>query len=67
MANNGKFDNVNSISQAATKIVAIFALIVIIYIDANSPQDFKDIELVLSGFVAGAEALSAYKKINRRK
>lgn len=66
MARDTVFDHVSTISQAITKVVALFSLIIIIWIDAQRADfDAKDIELILSGFVAGAEALSAYKKIKK--
>lgn len=59
-------DNVNTIAQAITKVSAIIALIAILYIDAHSPDiDAKDIELILSGYIAGAEALQAYRKVKK--
>ncbi len=58
------YDDVGTISQAVVKVVALIALVLILYIDSNNPtMDAKDIELILAGFVAGAEALSVYRKV----
>lgn len=65
MAGSSNFSNANVISQAATKIVALIALCIIMWIDASSDLDAKDVELILAGFVAGAEVLSTYKKIKK--
>lgn len=65
MAKRNEFDDVDTISQAATKIVAIIALVIILWIDSQSTIDAKDIELILAGFVGGAQALSFYKKFKK--
>lgn len=59
-----EYDNVSTVSQAVVKVTALIVLCIILYIDANNAQfEAKDIELVLAGYVAGAEAMSVYRKV----
>jgi len=62
-----EYDDIGTIAQAIVKIVALISLVIILYIDAqNTNFESKDVELLLAGYIAGAEALSVYKKINKR-
>ena len=60
------YDDVNTISTAIVKVAALISLVIIVYIDStNQTLDAKDIELLLAGFVAGAEALTVYRKTKK--
>lgn len=62
-----EYDDVSTIAQAVVKIVAMISLVIILYIDSQNPTfESKDVELLLAGYIAGAEALSVYKKINKK-
>lgn len=57
-------DDISTITHGITKSIAIVALILIIWIDANSQTiDTKDVELILAGYIAGAEIFQTYKKV----
>lgn len=65
---NTEYDDVSTVAQAVVKVVALVALVLILLIDSNNPtMDAKDIQLILAGFVAGAEALTVYRKASNKK
>ena len=61
-------DDVRTITQGVTKSIALIALIFIIWIDSNNPSaEFQEIELILAGYIAGAEVFNTYKKVTKGK
>ena len=65
MTKSGGPDDVKTLSESAIRIVGLIALVIIIYIDAKTPDfEAKDIELALATFIAGS---AFYDKVRERK